>query len=95
VNYNDQAIGYGGIWVVGRLNADTADTMQVRDVAMAIISWLSMGYNFSCVIARDMVFDSRGGFSEKLSNEDSQDRVSKGRCMGNNFETTLAELPTF
>ena len=47
------------------------------------------------MIARSTVFDSRGGFSEKLSNEDSQDRVSKGRCMGNNFETTLAELPTF
>jgi len=25
--------------------------------------WLSMDYNFSCMIASDMLFDSRGGFS--------------------------------
>ena len=31
-----QAIGYGGgVWVVGRQNADIADTLQLRDVAMA------------------------------------------------------------
>ena len=24
--------------------------------------WLSMGYNFSCVIASGTIFDSRGGF---------------------------------
>jgi len=49
--------------VVGRQNADIADTLQLRDVAMATTFWLSMGYNFSCMIASDTLFDSRGGFS--------------------------------
>ena len=49
--------------MVGRHNAAIADTLQLRDVAMATTSWLSMGYNFSCMIARDTLFDSRGGFS--------------------------------
>jgi len=48
--------------VVGRQNAGTANTLQLREVAMATTLWLSMGYNFSCVIARDTLFDSRGGF---------------------------------
>ena len=34
-----------------------------RDVAMATTIWLSMGYNFGCMIASDTLFDSRGGFS--------------------------------
>jgi len=38
------------IIVVGRQNADIADTLQLRDVAMATTFWLSMGYNFGCVI---------------------------------------------
>jgi len=49
--------------VVGRQNADIADTLQLRDVAMATTFWLSMGYNYSCMTASDMLFDSRGGFS--------------------------------
>jgi len=49
--------------VVGRQNADIADTLQLREFAMATIFWLSMGYNFSCVIASDTLFDSRDGFS--------------------------------
>jgi len=49
--------------VVDQQNADIADTLQLRDVAMAITFWLSIGYNFSCVIASDTLFDSRGGFS--------------------------------
>jgi len=49
--------------VVGRQNAHIADTLHLRDVAMATTFWLSMGYNFSCMIASDMLFDSRGGFS--------------------------------
>jgi len=32
------------------------------DVAMATNFWLSMGYNFGCMIAIDMLFDSMGGF---------------------------------
>jgi len=39
--------------VVGRQNADIVDTPQLRDVAMATTFWLSMGYNFSCMTARD------------------------------------------
>jgi len=44
----------------------------LRDVAMAtnfrmqfaiIGFWLSMGYNFGCVIASGTLFDSRGGFT--------------------------------
>ena len=34
-----------------RQNADIADTLH-----------LSMGYNLSCMIASDTLFDSRGGF---------------------------------
>ena len=49
--------------MVGRQNADIADTLQLRDVAMATTFLLSMGYNFSCMTASDTLFDSRGGFS--------------------------------
>ena len=49
--------------MVGRQNADIADTLQQRDVAMAITFWLSMGYNFSCMAASDSLFDSRRRFS--------------------------------
>jgi len=45
-----------------RQNADIADALHIRDVAMATFCLL-MGYNFSCMIASDMLFDSRGGFS--------------------------------
>ena len=48
--------------MVGRQNADIADTLHLRDVAMANTFWLSMGYNFGCRIASDTLFDSRGGF---------------------------------
>jgi len=37
----------------------------LRDVAMATNFWLSMGYNFGCIIASDTLFDYRGGFSMK------------------------------
>ena len=49
--------------MVGRQNKDTADTEHLWDVATATTFWLSMGYNFGCMIASDMLFDSRGGFS--------------------------------
>ena len=47
----------------------------LRDVAMATTIWLSMGYNFGCMIASDTLFDSRGGwvFWVKLSDEDVAD----------------------
>jgi len=49
--------------VVRRQNADIADTLHLRDVAVATTFWLSMGYNFGCMIASDALFDSGGGFS--------------------------------
>jgi len=36
----------------------------VRDVAVATNSWLSMDYNFGCMIASDTQFGSRGEFSK-------------------------------
>jgi len=47
----------------------------IRDVAVATPFWLSMGYNFGCMIASDTLFDSRGGliFGVKLSDEDVAD----------------------
>jgi len=50
--------------VVGRQNADIADTLQLRDVAMETTFWFSVGYTFSCVIVCDTLFDYRVvGFS--------------------------------
>ena len=48
--------------MVGRQNADIANTLQLRDVAMATTFWLSMGYNFGCMIASVTLFESRGGY---------------------------------
>ena len=42
---------------------DIVEIEGLRDVAMATTFWLSMGYNFSCMIASDTLFDSRSGFS--------------------------------
>ena len=50
--------------MVGRQNADIADNPRLRNVAMATTFWLSMSYNFGCMIASDTQFDSSGGFSE-------------------------------
>ena len=46
--------------MVGRPNAYIADSLQLRGVAMATTFWLSMGYNLSCMIASDSLFDFRG-----------------------------------
>jgi len=48
--------------MVGQQNADIADNLQLRDIAMATIFCLSMGYNFGCMIVSDTLFDSRSGF---------------------------------
>ena len=57
--------------MVGRQNADIADILHLRDVAMAATFWLLMGYDFGCMIASVTLFDSRGGFSDvELSDED-------------------------
>jgi len=49
--------------VVGRQNADIADTQHLRDVAMATTFWLSVSYNFGCMIASDTLFDRVFGSS--------------------------------
>jgi len=49
--------------VVGRQNADIADTLHLRDVAVATTFWLSMGYNFGCVMTNGTIVDFRGGSS--------------------------------
>jgi len=49
--------------LVDQQNADIADTLKIRDVAMATTFWLSMNYNFGCVIGSGTIFDSRAGFS--------------------------------
>ena len=60
--------------MVGRQNEDIADTMDLREVAMATTFWLSMGHNFGCMIACDTLFDSREWvFGVKLSDEDIAD----------------------
>jgi len=42
--------------VVGRQNADIADNLQFRDVAMATIFWLSMGYNVGPMLTFCLIF---------------------------------------
>jgi len=44
--------------------------LVLRDVAMATNFWLSMGYNFGCMIASDTLIDSRGGFSGSTHSRD-------------------------
>ena len=63
VDDSDHTIGYEGCLSGRRQNADIADTLYLRDVAMATPFCLSMGYNFGCMIASDTLFDSRGVFS--------------------------------
>ena len=72
-------------------NADVADTLQLRDVAMANTFWLSMGYYYSCMTASDTLLDSRGWvFGDKLSNEDiAEIEGPSDVVMTTNFETTL------
>jgi len=36
---------------------------KMHRMTMAATFWLSMGYNFGCMIASDTPFDTRGGFS--------------------------------
>jgi len=54
--------------------------------------WLSMGYNFSCMIASDTLFDYRGWvFGVKLYNEDiAKIDGLRDVATATNFGTTLA-----
>jgi len=56
------ACGLGLGWAVGIMCYRGPE--MPRDVAMATTVWLSMGYNFGCMIASDTLFDSMCGFSE-------------------------------
>jgi len=48
--------------VVNRRNADIVDTFHPMDVSTATTFWLSMVYNFGCVITSGTIFDYGGGF---------------------------------
>jgi len=77
--------------VVGQQNADIADSLQPRDVAMATIFWLSMGYNFGCMIASNTLFHSRGEFlgsSHPVKTADSE--VLSDVAMATNFGSKIA-----
>ena len=50
-----------------------ADTLHLRDVAMATPFCLSMGYNFGCMIARDTLLILGVVFGFKLSGENIAD----------------------
>jgi len=64
----------------------------LRCVAMATNFWLSMGYNFGCMIASATLFDSRGWvFGVKLSDEDiAEIECLKVVAMATNFGTKIA-----
>ena len=56
----------------------------LRDVAMTTNFWLSMRYNFGCMIPSDTLFDTRGGFrGQSIPRRHSRARVS-------NFGTRIA-----
>ena len=65
VNDCDYAIGYEGGLSGRRQNADIAKCRYPapKGRSMATTFWLSVDYNFSCMIASNTLFDSRSGFS--------------------------------
>ena len=77
--------------MVGRQNADIADTLHQRDIAMATTFWLSMGHNFGCVITSGTIFDARGGFSGSSYLMKTADfEVLSGIAVATNFGTKIA-----
>ena len=53
--------------------------------------WLSMSYNFGCMIASDTLFDSRGGFSGSSYPTKTADfEVLMDVAMATNFGTKIA-----
>ena len=77
--------------MVDQQNADIADTLKIRDVAMATTFWLSMNYNFSCVTASDTLFDSMGGFSgTSYPMKTAEIEGLRDVAMETNFGATLA-----
>ena len=65
--------------------------MQILPIPARDTFWLPMGYNFDFVIASDTLFDSRGGFRFKLSDEDiAEIKGVRDVVMETAFETALA-----
>jgi len=54
--------GYGLRWAP-QITCFRWGSTGAKGRGMATNFWLSMCYNFGCMIASDMLFDSRGGFS--------------------------------
>jgi len=71
--------------VVNRQNADIADTLHLRDVAMTTTFWLSMGYNFPAALC------TGGGFSDSTF----QKFTRKSILAGFSICTTEASLQEF
>jgi len=65
VNDRDYAVGYEGGLSGRRQNADIAECRypSPKGRSMATTFWLSVDYNFGCMIASNTLFDSRSGFS--------------------------------
>jgi len=64
----------------------------LRDFALATNFWPSMGYNFGCMIAGNMLFDSRGWVLwVKLSDKDiAEIKRLRVVAMATNFGTKIA-----
>jgi len=65
-----------------RQNANIADTLHLRDVAMAASFWLLMGYDFGCMIASDTLFNSREKTSSGIVVVHSFPYLTVHRCWG-------------
>ena len=67
--------------MVSGQNADIADNLQLR----------VMGYNYRCVIANDILFDSRGRFSgSSYSMKTAEIECLRVVAMATNFGTNIA-----
>ena len=73
VDDGDQAIGCEVCLSGRRQNADIADTLHLRDVAMATPFCLLMGYNFGCMQLATRCLILGVVFGVKLSDEDIAD----------------------
>jgi len=64
---------------------------MLRDVAMATNFWVSLGYNFGCMIASDMLLILGWIFGVKLSDKDIADfEVLRDVAMATNFGSKIA-----
>jgi len=58
---------------------------------MATTFWISMGYNFGCVIASGRIIDSRGGFSgSRYPMKTAIFKVLRDVAIAANFGTKIA-----